>query len=142
MSMHVFTGPVATRLREAAARIVLEPTVQPPQNHVDMADKVKAYYPWKDLRKKFVFLGSERQAPDQPAYPQTTWLWLYDDGTDVDVAAVMVIYELADHYTLTFSRQDAGDGEQLTVEINGQVFPNIFTAPDTLPGMTAIDIAK
>lgn len=152
MSTHIFTGPVATRLREAAAtqimrvsppQIIYVPMpVNPPQNHVDMADKVEAYYPWKDLRKVCVFVGKEQQAPGLSTYPQTTWLWLYEDGINIDVAAIMVIYETIDRYTLTFSRQDAGNGEQLTVEVNGQVFTNIFTAPDTLPGLTAIDVAK
>jgi len=126
-------GTTALLVRQAIA--INRPV--PPQTHLDIVNRLKVYYPWKVLRKEFVFVGKEA------GYPETTWLCLYDDGTNMDVAAVLVIYEGPDRYTLTFSRQDAGNGEQLSVDIEGiGTFTAIFTAPDTLPGLTAIDIMK
>ena len=94
--------------------------VTPPPEHLALANQIRCYYVIgnMELRKQCVFLG--RSNDGRPvSTPETLWVWLWDDGTNLDPALVMIIWTLPNgEYGLEFARLDAFD-VNLSVEIKG-----------------------
>jgi len=121
-----------------------EPPTQPPSeglqippDHQALADKIRAYYPWKELTKKCVFVGIESEK-----LTETCWLWLYiDDKGNSEVATVMTIINWGTYYSLEFARMDGLDGEKLTIEIEGKgKFDNIYNRADAIKGYWGLTV--
>jgi len=115
-----------------------EPTFVIPEDHQKVADKVKCYYPWKDLRKVCVWVGNE-----EGKWSETCWLWIFDNDEkgSSDVALVMTIIKWDTYYSLEFGRMDGTDGEKATVEVEGYgKYENIFDRPETQKGYWGIPV--
>ena len=114
------------------------PPLEIPESHKEMADRIKAYYPWMVLKKECVLVGKE-----SANYTETCWLLIWDDTQSRDVAAVMTIIEWDNYFSLEFTRIDGQDGDQLTIEIDGKItYENIFQRNDAQKGYWGIPINK
>jgi hypothetical protein len=105
--------------------------LQIPEDHQKLADKMRAYYPWKELIKKCVFVGSE-----EGLFSETCWIWLFiDEKGSSDVALVMTMIRFKDYYGVEFARMDGLDGEKVTVEVEGYgKYESIFTRTEAQKG--------
>jgi hypothetical protein len=112
-----------------------EPLQIPPE-HQALADKIKAYYPWKELTKKCVFVGTE-----QGEYSETCWLWLFIDQYSSDVALVMTMIRWSNYFSIEFARMDGLDGEKVTVEVEGYgKYESIFTRTEAQKGYWGLSV--
>lgn len=118
--------------------VTAEPPTQPPseplqipEDHQKLADKMRAYYPWKELTKKCVFVGME-----EGVFNETCWLWLFiDEKGSSDVALVMTMIRFKDYFGVEFGRMDGLDGEKVTVEVEGYgKYESIFTRTEAQKG--------
>lgn len=122
-----------------------QPQQTPPLDHQSLVNQMKVYYPWKVLEPKFVFLGQENPEgkEEPPVYLQSTWLWLWIDRYNIDVACIMVIHDRITFYDVSFAKMDSGeDANKLTVEIRGQKFNNIFEMPNAESGFIGFRVSK
>jgi hypothetical protein len=115
----------------------------PPEDHLDVANSVQAWYnettdneTWyiKNLTKQFLFNCMDQEGNE------SNWVWLYVNGSITDAAAFMsiTIKPASNQTTLEFSRCDNVGGDLLCVNINGKVYNNIFNSTEALPGYWAV----
>jgi len=110
-----------------------------PESHQKLADKIRCYYPWKELNKVCVWVGKE-----EGKWNETTWLWIFfDEKGSSDIACIMTIIEWDNYLSLEFARMDGTCGDELTVEIEGYgIYQNIFQREEAQKGYWGIPVNK